>query len=139
MNKWAEIAAVLGVELNEEFTVKDYCAEYVITAEGLKVRYPTLNEKEFRWTGKDEVGLEDIIDNADKIIKKPWVPKDGESTWYWSILSQRVVNEPFNVHYTPDIFRWKLGLLFRTKEGAETKGKADAKALLEEYKASLEE
>lgn len=132
MNKWAEIAAVLGLKLNEKFKIKNRVGNYVFFEDGLF----SVNSG---FCERANLNLVEIISDSSLIIKKPWVPNDGEKVYYRNCSNDNVTATSFCVSYMPDIQQWKLGLLFRTEEEAETEGKAAVEALLAEYKAALGE
>lgn len=88
MNKMAELAKILGVELDEEF-IEDFGRTYKITEDGLWL----LREK----TGKlEESGniLADFLSGKNKITKTPYRPQAGE-TYYYLVgkLNESVVND----------------------------------------------
>lgn len=64
-NKMAEVAKLLGVELNEEFGLKKSNFSYKLTTYGLLKRYLTVEE----WSHSSM--LEDILIGILEIVKKP--------------------------------------------------------------------
>lgn len=84
MNYYKEIAEMLGVELGEEFSLKDNKTKnivrprYKITQEeGLMY---SVNRNEF----ERSVSLMSIINGSYSVVKLPWKPKEGELYWYYS-------------------------------------------------------
>ena len=78
---------MLGVELGEEFDIKGgFCNPYMITERGLL----------------DCVGDESpsiligLLDGSIKIIKKPWIPKDGENIFYIYIEDEEIWDDKFH-------------------------------------------
>lgn len=105
-NHMNEVAALLGVELDEEFIIEDY-GTYVLTWKGL-VR-------------KDGVVqgliLTFLLTGELKIRRKPWKPiKDGA---YYYVAEDGLTWEEDWVDNDVDLMRYKLGNCYRTKEEAK--------------------
>lgn len=64
-NKMAEVAKLFGVELNEEFGLKNSNFRYKLTTYGLRKRHITLEE----WTNSSM--LDDLLLGKVEIVKKP--------------------------------------------------------------------
>lgn len=113
MNKMPEVAKLLGVEIGEEFGIKGF-------------------EETFRMSFG---GLVDVTNNSDalinlfneilmghhKVIKKPWIPKDGESYFAISHVDGDIEEitcsyNSNNCAYMVDI---KIGNCFKTEKQAE--------------------
>ena len=84
MNYYKKIAEMLGVELGEEFRLKEnktkniLIPRYKITQEeGLMY---SVNRNEF----DRSVSLMSIINGSYSIVKLPWKPKKGEVYWHYS-------------------------------------------------------
>ena len=105
-NHMNEVAALLGVELDEEFIIEDYGA-YVLTWKGL-VR-------------KDGVVqgliLTFLLTGELKIRRKPWKPIKDEAYYY--VTEEGLTGEEDWVDVDIDLMRYKLGNCYRTKEEAE--------------------
>lgn len=105
-NHMNEVAALLGVELDEEFIIEDY-GTYVLTWKGL-VR-------------KDGVVqgliLTFLLTGELKIRRKPWKPIKNETYYY--VTEEGLTWEEDWVDDDVDLMRYKLGNCYRTKEEAE--------------------
>ena len=121
-NHMEELAKMLGVELNERFSIcstysTDYIDpyEYYLTVDGLKVVannghvFPVDNISTKLFTGEMTVK------------RKPWRPTDGGTYWYVYMDGTICVDEWWDSDF-PDISGinlYKLGNCYRTKEEAE--------------------
>lgn len=105
-NHMHEVAALLGVELDEEFIIEDY-GTYVLTWKGL-VR-------------KDGVVqgliLTFLLTGELKIRRKPWKPIKDEAYYY--VAEDGLMWEEGWIDDDVDLMRYKLGNCYRTKEEAE--------------------
>ena len=117
MNYMKEIAALLGVELNEEFEIIDdydniLFHKYKLTEFGLK-------RNAGEWEMTQDI-LECLLIGMYTIKKLPFKPKYGE--YYWTPMSSKigVVSEDYKWENLPyDYLAYYNGLCFRTKEEAE--------------------
>ncbi len=114
MNYMKEVAALLGVELNEEFKIVDendetFLNTYKITENGL------LNcDRHY------ECDLIGLLTGDWQVKKLPFKPKCGE--YYWTPMPSKVgvVSEDYKWENLPyDYLAYYNGLCFRTKEEAE--------------------
>lgn len=126
MNKWKEVASLLGLELEEEFKIKDDDTTYKFTSNGLKF-FSVFSNKFVPCRGS--VIYESFSDSS-IIIKKPWKPKIDEK--YWCCLGGSVNSHIF-IGDGIDLSFWKSGNCFRTREEAEVKGKKIFDKLKKEY------
>lgn len=133
MNYYKQIAEMLGVELGEEFSVKDCRTKelnrprYKITQEE-GIMYSTDGEKWCR-----SVILQSIINGNYSVVQLPWKPSEGYKYWWYSIAWNQAMGSEFNSSIG-DLLHWKVGNCFKTKEEAETKGKEIMEQIKEEYK-----
>lgn len=117
------IAAMLGLQLGEEFKVKGYDElTYRFASDGLKLTYD--NGLEISGlTAK--VALVALLNGKDEIVKLPWKPKAGEQ--YYS-FGGRLIGDPsvwivIDVIWQGlayDVAMFDKGWIYRTKEEAET-------------------
>lgn len=121
-NKMAEVARLLGVELDEEFRLTNNignnvsysnCVLKINVKEGLMYY---IKEYDF-WQPCNGSLLNDILAGKYGIKKQPWKPKDGELYWTyfnnnWFVDRNTYSDEP--MHH----MREKCGAVFRTKEEA---------------------
>lgn len=133
MNYYKEIAEMLGVELGEEFSLKDNKTKnivrprYKITQEeGLMY---SVNRNEF----ERSVSLMSIINGSYSVVKLPWKPKEREQYWYCSIIAQPVVVATIWGGFSNDLCKWKCGNCFKTKKEAEIKGKQIMEQIIKEF------
>lgn len=132
MNYYKQIAEMLGVELGEEFSLKNNYSgninrsRYKITQEeGLMY---SIGSKEW----KRSTILLSIFSEDFNVVKLPWKPKLGEQYWYYSIAWGTSIESKWACGFGELAF-WKIGNCFRTKEEAETKGKEILEAIQKEY------
>lgn len=120
-SKWAEVAAMFGLQLEEEFDLRgDAFNPYRFTERGLLDQ-----ENELR----NLCAIELIDGGYEKIIKRPFNPGKGENYWY--IIADGGVYQTSNVHFTNDYYRITSGNCYRTREEAE--------AHVEEWKEKYKE
>ena len=133
MNYYKKIAEMLGVELGEEFSLKNNktnelneCRYKITQEEG--IMYSIDREKWVR-----SCVLVSIINGSYSVVKLPWKPKNDEKYWYYSeTINQATYHKWSFGNY--DLCLWKLGNCFRTKEEAEAKGKEIVEQIMKEYK-----
>lgn len=126
-----EICKMLGVELGEEFKIKDYELTLTITDKGLMAAD---DSSETGWTPANALFV--VLLNGDaEIVKIPWKPKMYEEYWTfcsiqlkWNVTSYRWQGNP------DDVATFKVGWVYRTREEAETALPAVAKEIGVEYK-----
>ena len=110
-NYMEEVARMLGVELGENFDVNDgVCNPYTITEQCM-----------FDCDGDDcPFTLLRLLNGRSNIIKKPWIPKDGESVFYIDIEGNgEVWEDEFCSDDLYSIGNLTLGWVFKTREEAE--------------------
>ena len=133
MNYYKKIAEMLGVELGEEFSLKNNktnvlneCRYKITQEEG--IMYSIDREK---WVRSDV--LMSILNGSYSVVKLPWKPKNDEKYWYYSeTINQATYHKWSFGNY--DLCLWKLGNCFRTEEEAEAKGKEIVEQIMKEYK-----
>ena len=132
MNYYKKIAEMLGVELGEEFRLKEnktkdiFRPRYKITQEeGLMY---SVNGNEF----DRSVSLMSIINGSYSVVKLPWKPKDGDAYWKWATSIELAQFKHWNGAST-DFACWKLGNCFKTSEEAQSKGKEIMEQIKKEY------
>lgn len=134
MNYWKQFAAMLGLELGEEFVLTDSYGEkkdggtYKITENGVYYKYPISSE----WFAEPLKTIERLLNGDVKAVQKPWKPKKGDEYWRCSSI-RGYVSSAIWLDDVIDLCGWKSGNCFRTKEEAEIKGKEFIEALLKEY------
>ena len=77
-NKMSEVAKLLGVELNEEFGLKNSNFRYKLTTYGLRKRYHSIQE----WS--DSTMLDDLLLGRVEIVKKAKLILDDAEKRYLS-------------------------------------------------------
>lgn len=105
-NHMNEIAALLGVELDEEFIIEDY-GTYVLTWKGLM-------RKDGAVQG---LILTLLLTGELKIRRKPWKPIKDEIYYY--VAEDGLTWGAEWIDNDVDRMRYKLGNCYRTKEEAE--------------------
>ena len=132
MKYWEQIAEMLGVELGEEFSVKDCKTNELNTS-----RYKITQEEGIMYSMDGEKWcrsalLQSIINGSYSIVKLPWKPKKGEAYWHYSKGWEQATFPKWE-GTLDDLCTWKCGSCFRTEEEANTKGKEIMEAIQKEY------
>lgn len=129
MNYYKKIAEMLGVELEEEFKVSDMkIFTFKFTEnDGLMFKYGT-NEDYM----PSSLILTKLLRGDYSVVKLPWKPKEGKEYWYYSEAWKQGISTKWESGIQ-DLFFWKVGNCFRTKEEADAKGKEIIKQLQKEY------
>lgn len=134
MNYYKKIAEMLGVELGEEFSLKNNktnelnASRYKITQEEGLI-YSIGGE---RWNRSSSLLV--IFNGAYSIVKLPWKPKKGEAYWHYSEVWSEVISFEWE-DCLYDFLLWKAGNCFKTKE----EGDAKAKEIIEKLRKEFEE
>lgn len=112
-NYMQDVARMLGVELGEEFNIKDFEPVYKLTDYGLCVKVDSVE-----WHEMSGDSFIQLIKGDYEIIKLPWQPKKGE-----------VYCRPANGFEDVDFDNWsnhpidfalkEAGMAFKTKEECE--------------------
>lgn len=132
MNYYKQVAEMLGVELEEEFSVKN-CK----TSELNRFRYKITKEEGLMYSiGGEEwnrsSSLLAIFSGAYSIVKLPWKPKKGEAYWHYSEVWREVISFEWE-DCLYDFLLWKAGNCFKTKEEGDAKAKEIIEKLRKEY------
>lgn len=116
-NYMKEVAKLLGMELDEEFRIKNHWGENLvkITAEKGLMHY---GEHLKRWMEVGTNGLNDILLGKYEIEKLQFEPKMDENYWTYSHDDFEVF-QSYWLDSAIDYARKKCGMMFRTKEEAE--------------------
>lgn len=132
MNYYKQVAEMLGVELGEEFRLKEnktkniVMPRYKITQEeGLMY---SVNRNEF----ERSTILISIINGSYSVAKLPWKPKNDETYWWYSMCSKTSISGIFTGS-TSDLIFWKAGNCFKTEKEAQSKGKEIMEQIRKEY------
>ena len=108
----ADIAKMLGVELEEEFHLMDSNVFYKIVNEGLCYRFNTT------WYPSSNDLFVKLMTGEKEIVKLPWQPKKGDEYYYPACNFKDV----FSTNWTYSVFDFaykEAGLIFKTKEECE--------------------
>lgn len=117
-NLMTEVAALLGVELGEEFIIEnaDRKETVVLAADGLHVIQPNdvLGPDHGKLLSKILQGLYDVK-------KLPWEPKRGESYYAINIADTTTTYIAWHAWngYVRDYVSLQLGIIYKTKEEAQ--------------------
>jgi hypothetical protein len=125
MSKMAEVAKILGVELDEVFDVEDGFRGEMdktivcrLTEKGLQTCVRVIScrgDITENWVG-DGMLLSGLLCDNDRftIVKKPWMPKDGDEYYTYFGADFRVGMSHWSGF--PDEFaKYKCGMAFRTR------------------------
>lgn len=123
-NYMADVAKMLGVELEEEFMIPDKDVILKITAKDGLI-YKVNGKKEWRYNPSD---LQDLLMGKYEIVKLPWKPKKWDWYYYPNTFYSKVVikvcdDMPF------DYAMKALGMCYLTYEEAEVHFAEDYKKL----------
>lgn len=105
-NYMAEVAKMLGVELDQDFECNESPCTYRITKNGVRCNGVL---------GADSLTM--LLNGTLTIKRKPWKPKNGDG--YWTVISDGSI---YYVLYRDDIidfYCYKLGNCYRTNKEAE--------------------
>lgn len=118
-----DVAALLGVELGEEFTLDNGVLKYKITKNGLFYNVDN------RWIPSNL--MEDLICGGHIIVKIPWKPKMHDKYWCISFMEGTILQAECNIWCNShiDYAVFKLGVIYRTREECEEHLKEDYKKL----------
>ena len=125
-NYMADVAKMLGVEIGEEFQLKDSSGEirnthrFKITINGLCKFIGNT------WVCHNWIG--DLLIGKYEIVKLPWKPKFDDE-YYCTSVPQRCVRKCYWSNITRDYAFYKLGMCYRTREEAEAHFAEDYKKL----------
>lgn len=111
-NYMADVAKLLGIELEEEFMVTEDDSIYKLTKDGLEYKSDDGN-----WYYANDVFL-NLLDGTIEIVKLPWQPKKGDAYYYPgegfnNICRALWENSVFDFAYK------EAGLIFKTYEECE--------------------
>lgn len=135
MNYYKQFAEMLGLELEQEFSItksngeKLDMASYKITKNGIYYQ-PT---KGIDWFEEPSDTLDFLLSGEFVVLPKPWKPKEGENYWHYGPLFAS--EDKWEGEYY-DLILWKVGNCFKTKEEAENKGKKILWQIMKEYEES---
>lgn len=135
MNYWKQFAEMLGLELEQEFSL--VCPDgkqenentYKIIEDGIYYK----SERHSAWWAPSADLLESLLMGDFKAVPKPWKPKDGEDYWYCSVASRPIVIATIWGGFSGDLCKWKCGNCFKTKGEAMEKGREIMEAIRKEY------
>ena len=123
-NYMADVAKMLGVELEEEFTVPNKAATLKISAkDGLMCKFKDNKNWEYCTLYLQELLMGDM-----EIVKLPWKPKNKEGYYYPCTYEQEVFYALW-VGSTFNYAMYNLGMCYRTREEAEAHFAEDYKKL----------
>ena len=111
INYMADIAKLLGVELDKEFNIKDSDYNpYKITDKGLVDCDGDI---------RDSL-LMGLLKGNFEIIKKPWVPEEDEPYWFLTYEGKAVPDRFKDYFSSVHQMRVRLGNFFKTEEEAKS-------------------
>ena len=114
------IAKELGVEIGEEFRIKDESGIDEDLYHFTDCGFAYYDQAMCEW--QESLRHVDLINGTAKIVKKPFEPKNGEKFWtvYWNGVANMPCATCENWHGDSFDFANKVsGNVFRTKEEAE--------------------
>lgn len=136
MNYWKQFAAMLGLELGQEFSIVLSSSKeksknvYKITKNGVFSRSP--NDTNGFWGLEQSITVEHLLSGLFEAVPKPWKLKVGEKYFYYSVSLNRATTRKWcNGNY--DLLLWKYGNCFKTEKEANEKGKEIMEQIKKEY------
>lgn len=121
-NYMADVAKMLGVELGEEFHIKNSDGWiYRLNFRGLETKC-----QENEWLECNL--LPKLLKGKLEIVKLPWKPKSGDE-YYCASVPQRCVRKCYWSNITRDYAFYRLGMCYRTRAEAEAHFAEDYKKL----------
>nr|DAM56413.1 MAG TPA: hypothetical protein [Caudoviricetes sp.] len=135
MTYWKQFAEMLGLELEQEFSLtksngeKLDMASYKITEDGIYYQ----PAKGIDWFEEPSDTLDFLLSGEFVVLPKPWKPKIYEQYWYCSTITQPVVVATTWGGFSNDLCKWKCGNCFKTKKEAEIKGKQIMEQIIKEF------
>ncbi len=134
MRYWKQFAEMLGLELDEEFSLTKFDGEkvnedtYKITRDGLLYKAKI----GINWYSEPSKTIYYLLKGEYKAMPKTWKPTLGESYWYYSEAFKKAISIKWQDGFNDFIF-WNAGNCFRTEVAATAKGKALMEAIKKEY------
>lgn len=115
INRMADVAKMLGVELGEEFKI-NLCPNVLFKFDmnGVLVQEQT----KCSWHSANQRVLQELIYGSFEIVKLPWKPKYGDDYWTYMFEGYFVEHNKW-VDSAWDYIALRCGCVFRTKEEAE--------------------
>ena len=114
-NLMTEVAALLGVEIGEEFIIQnaDRKETVVLAADGLHVIQPNnvLGPEHGKLLSK-------VLQGLYEVKKRPWKPEHGDR-YYCPCVQSRSVESFSWANYSLDYAMLSLGMVYRTREEAK--------------------
>ena len=110
-NYMADIAKMLGVELEEEFMIFRVSGTYKFTTEGVEVK------SNKQWVVIN-LFLIDLITGKHRIVKIPWKPKTNEAYYrpsrkFFGVTSKVWTGNPYDYAFM------EAGMIYRTEKECE--------------------
>ena len=133
MNYYKQVAEMLGVELNEEFSLKHKDGTLLSKKYRISPNAGLLLKIGGEWHQSGYIG--EIISGNLTIVKLPWKPKEDEFYYYYSPYCGITYQERW-ANTSSDYCMWKIGNCFRTREEASKKGKEIMETIEKEYRES---
>lgn len=136
MTYYKQFAAMLGLELGEEFSIVLSSSKeksknvYKITKYGVFSR--STKDTDGSWGLEPSTTVEHLVNGLFEVVPKPWRPKDGDAYWKWATDVELAQFKRWNGAST-DFACWKLGNCFKTSEEAQSKGKEIMEQIVKEY------
>lgn len=134
MNYWKQFVEMLGLELDEEFSLAKPNGEkvtedkYKVTERGLYYK-PQIGINRYY---EAPIIIYNLLNGKYKAVPKPWKPKEGKEYWYYSEAWKQGISTKWESGIQ-DLFFWKAGNCFRTKEEADAKGKEIIEQIRKEF------
>lgn len=111
-NYMADVARMLGVELEEEFKLTGYNGTFVLTNKGMMWLAPDKRRS------SEAFALECLLTGRNKLVRLPWQPEGGDEYYYPACNFKDIFST--NWSYSVSDFAFKeAGMIFRTREECE--------------------
>lgn len=111
-NYMADVARMLGVELEEEFKLTGYSGTFVLTNKGMMWLAPDKRRS------SEAFALECLLTGRNELVRLPWQPEGGDEYYYPACNFKDIFST--NWSYSVSDFAFKeAGMIFRTREECE--------------------
>lgn len=121
-----EVCKLLGVEVGEEFKVKDVSSDYTTTGHYLIDKYGRVNICDDNGgcvCAKTAMSIDDFLTGkVYEVVKLPWKPKDGEKIWSFYFLPNGFLMAAarlWNSDSIEHLALYQAGWVYKTQEEAK--------------------
>ena len=111
-NYMADVAKLLGIELEEEFKLTGYSGTFVLTNKGMMWLAPDKRRS------SEVFALENLLTGRNELVRVSWQPKGGDE-YYYPVCNFKDVSSTNWVYSIVDFAYKEAGFIFKTYEECE--------------------